>query len=128
MTYSDTLWICFDRDDWFGTQNYTCSGCLNHFCYDENCSASFVNWCKICEKGYCPTCVTSNVILAFKGSAMIVKLWCHVNPRAIVRGNSVVNAPRGSYVRIVPSVVCVSLQQEHVKLMVAERLYAVNVR
>ena len=44
---SDTLWICFDRDDWFGTQNYTCSGCLNHFCYDENCSASFVNWRKV---------------------------------------------------------------------------------
>lgn len=54
-------WICHDTETrWYGTQNYTCSGCLNHFCYDDDCinehrECSF-NWCVKCEKGYCQNC------------------------------------------------------------------------
>jgi len=51
-------WVCLDGDDWHGTQEYTCSQCLKHFCYDEDCEdeSSLVNWCNKCEKGYCKNC------------------------------------------------------------------------
>lgn len=51
----------------------------------------------------------TNVIVVFKGSAMNVKQRSYVKER--VQGNSVVNALRESYVRIVPSVIRVLVQQ-----------------
>ena len=57
-------WICLlEGSDWHGTQNYTCSGCLNHFCGRLGCTVangnSTVNWCKECEKGYCKSCTAT---------------------------------------------------------------------
>ena len=56
-------WVCLDGDEWHGSQNFTCSGCLNHFCYGLFCAAangnSTVNWCKKCEKGYCKSCAAT---------------------------------------------------------------------
>jgi len=49
-------WMDLERDDFYGIQNYTCFGCLNHFCYD--CRSS--DWCYKCEKEYCKNCVTMN--------------------------------------------------------------------
>ena len=47
----------------FGTQRYTCSQCLNHFCYDWDCrdkEGKLCNhWCGKCEKQYCSSCVTA---------------------------------------------------------------------
>jgi len=40
---------------WYGSQNYTCSGCLNYFCFDSDC-LSEDNWCRKCEKEYCKSC------------------------------------------------------------------------
>jgi len=46
----DNDWVCLDGDEWHGSQNFTCSGCLNHFCYRLVCAAangnSSVDWCK----------------------------------------------------------------------------------
>jgi hypothetical protein len=54
-------WTCLDGDKWHGTQNYTCSGCLKHFCYDDDCiGEDFINWCQKCEKGYCNSCAAHN--------------------------------------------------------------------
>ena len=48
-------WVCLDGDEWHGTQNYTCSGCLKHFCYDDDCTGGDgeITWCNKCEKGLC---------------------------------------------------------------------------
>ena len=54
-------WISLQRDELHGTQSYTCSGCLKHFCYrldccrDEN-GKDNSNWCEKCEKEYCKSC------------------------------------------------------------------------
>lgn len=44
------------------TQNYTCSGCLKHFCDDDDCvdedGTSYAAWCKKCEKLYCKDCTS----------------------------------------------------------------------
>ena len=48
-----------------GAQNYTCSGCLKHFCFDEDCTDEdgnmFVEWCTKCENHYCKECVPSDM-------------------------------------------------------------------
>jgi hypothetical protein len=62
--------MCYSRvgNDWvyrgriykktFGTQNYTCSGCLKHFCRRGECGGGF--WlCDTCEKRYCEECAQS---------------------------------------------------------------------
>ena len=53
-------WIESEMNECYGTQNYTCSGCLNHFCDDEDCAdedgTSYAAWCKKCEKLYCKVC------------------------------------------------------------------------
>ena len=60
-----TEWVGIDRDDidWYGTQNYTCSACVKHFCYDEDCNDEngdkCITWCENCEKEYCKSCVAS---------------------------------------------------------------------
>ena len=57
------VWVHRERDEWYGSQNNTCSGCLNHFCYRLSCDAangnSSVDWCKKCEKGYCKSCTAT---------------------------------------------------------------------
>ena len=62
VIYCDN-WTCLDGDKWHGTQNYTCYGCLKHFCYDDDCEneqGEFINWCQKCEKGYCNSCAAHN--------------------------------------------------------------------
>jgi len=48
-----------------GAQNYTCSGCLSHFCFDDDCNDedgnAFLEWCTQCEKHYCKECVPSDM-------------------------------------------------------------------
>ena len=44
--------------EWYGTQNMTCSQCLNHICCREDCEDD--SWCKKCEKVYCKSCVAMN--------------------------------------------------------------------
>jgi len=60
----DIDWVYVEGGDWHGTQNYTCTQCLKHFCYGEDCTdgygSSFVNWCDKCNKGYCQSCVVAN--------------------------------------------------------------------
>ena len=45
-------------------QNYTCSQCLRHYCFDESCTDedgnTFIEWCDRCEKHYCKECMPSN--------------------------------------------------------------------
>jgi len=55
-------WVCLGGDEWHGTQNYTCSGCLKHFCYDDDCTGGDeeITWCQRCEKGYCKNCAAHN--------------------------------------------------------------------
>jgi len=57
-------WICrLDGDEWHGTQNFTCTKCVNHFCGRAGCiftnDNSTVNWCKECEKRYCENCTAT---------------------------------------------------------------------
>ena len=53
-------WVCNEEGNWYGLQNFTCSGCLNHFCTGENCcdenGDAYSNYCKKCEKEYCKSC------------------------------------------------------------------------
>ena len=53
-------WVCNEEGNWYGLQNFTCSGCLNHFCTGENCrdenGDTYSNYCKKCEKEYCKNC------------------------------------------------------------------------
>jgi len=53
-----------DSGEYKGAQNYTCSGCLAHFCFDDDCHDEdgivFVEWCIKCENHYCKDCVPSN--------------------------------------------------------------------
>ena len=43
----------------YGTQNYVCSQCLNHFCYHDECGdGGCLKWCMKCEKEYCLECVS----------------------------------------------------------------------
>jgi len=54
-------WVCSEEGDWYyGTQNFTCSGCLNFFCPRESCrdenGDAYSNWCKKCTKEYCKSC------------------------------------------------------------------------
>ena len=59
-------WLGLQRDeDWYGIQNYTCSSCLVHFCYDAEClndenGECIESWCKNCEKEYCQNCTIMN--------------------------------------------------------------------
>jgi len=47
-----------------GKQNYTCSKCLAHFCFGEDCTGEdgnkFLKWCFRCENHYCKECVPSD--------------------------------------------------------------------
>jgi len=55
-------WIESEMNECYGTQNYTCSGCLKHFCDDDDCvdedGTSYAAWCKKCEKLYCKDCTS----------------------------------------------------------------------
>jgi len=51
-------WMNLDRGEWYGTQNYTCTKCLKHFCWRHECGHD--TWCKKCEKDYCKNCVIMN--------------------------------------------------------------------
>ena len=64
---NDNEWISLDREDGegaydrYGMQYYTCSLCVNHFCYGEVCSYDddgrlSSGWCSKCEKHYCKSC------------------------------------------------------------------------
>jgi len=61
-----TRWVDFegDGDEWHGTQSYTCTKCLNHFCSNDDCKDEdgnlYLSWCKKCEKGYCRNCSDMN--------------------------------------------------------------------
>ena len=76
---SGTPWICFDRNDWYGTQDYTCTTCLNHICYDGDCldthgRSSKNNWCTKCEKGFVGDVLyRTDVIVVKNKHAIIVK-------------------------------------------------------
>ena len=58
---NDNEWVCNEEgDEFYGTQEYTCSQCLKHFCIHEECvdeNGICSNWCKKCEKEYCKSCV-----------------------------------------------------------------------
>ena len=56
---TDPEWIFRSRleEKAFGTQNYTCSGCLKHFCRRGECGGDV--WCDKCEKQYCEECSPS---------------------------------------------------------------------
>ena len=60
------MWVFLNRrmivcPSFKGTQNYTCSQCLVHFCFDDDCNDDegnqYINWCHGCEKHYCRECV-----------------------------------------------------------------------
>ena len=57
----DRQWID-QTDDCYGMYS-TCSGCLNHFCYDDDCrdenGDAHSRYCIICEKEYCQNCVAN---------------------------------------------------------------------
>ena len=45
-----------------GAQNYTCSGCLAYFCFNEcvdDSGEDYIFWCDKCENHYCKECMTS---------------------------------------------------------------------
>jgi len=56
------VWICREitEKDTYGTQNFTCSLCVNHFCDYDECrdenGDAYSNWCKKCTKEYCKSC------------------------------------------------------------------------
>ena len=62
----DNEWIYRDPEsmgesacDWYGTQNYACSQCVQHFCLHEDCAdenGDNSKWCRKCEKEYCKRC------------------------------------------------------------------------
>lgn len=53
----DYEWIGLASDKWYGIQNFTCSECLVHFCYREDCEdENRLDWCKKCEKESCKSC------------------------------------------------------------------------
>jgi len=50
-----------DAFDRYGTQIFTCSLCVNHFCHDDVCmhdngQQKHSGWCSKCEKYYCKSC------------------------------------------------------------------------
>ena len=54
-------WVVLEIAWLYGHQSYTCSGCLNHFCYHDDCvdedgDLFFHRWCDKCQKGYCNSC------------------------------------------------------------------------
>lgn len=56
-------WIAVTDDTherFYGTQNYTCSVCLNYFCDDEECSNGdeHLFYCSKCVRGYCNDCIS----------------------------------------------------------------------
>ena len=55
-------WVCKDKDETFGLQNFRCHKCTACFCYDcddfsEVYGGGPLNYCKICEREYCHNCV-----------------------------------------------------------------------
>jgi len=52
--------VDLDGGDPYGTQNYTCSMCLQHFCQSNDCvdvdGTFYTTWCQKCEKLYCKVC------------------------------------------------------------------------
>jgi len=48
-------------EEYEGAQNYTCSRCLAHFCFDDDCfdhdGIEYISWCHGCQKHYCKECV-----------------------------------------------------------------------
>ena len=59
-----TDWMNVSHRMYFGTQNYTCRQCLNHFCGDLSCrdeyGEDYLRWCNKCEKDYCLACVSGS--------------------------------------------------------------------
>jgi len=61
-------WVDLEEDECYGLQNFTCFGCLKHFCNRDDCRwldevglvGRFTCWCRKCEKEYCKNCVTMN--------------------------------------------------------------------
>ena len=58
-------WIIQGHEDenYEGNQNYTCSGCLSHFCFNDcvdDYGEEYIFWCEKCENHYCKECMTSN--------------------------------------------------------------------
>jgi len=58
-------WIVQGHEDenYEGNQNYTCSGCLSHFCFNDcvdDYGEEYIFWCEKCENHYCKDCSTSN--------------------------------------------------------------------
>ena len=49
-------------EDFYGTQNYTCYQCLNHYCHDEDCQDgngyNQLGCCSRCDKDYCKNCIS----------------------------------------------------------------------
>jgi len=68
LTTGSGMWVFCNRPNivpsCLGTQNYTCSGCLEHFCFDDDChdddGDEHMKWCHGCETYYCKECVPSN--------------------------------------------------------------------
>ena len=57
-------WIFRSNSSAFGTQNFTCSQCLNHFCSGNDCledGNAHSDWCCKCEKEYCRSCIAMNI-------------------------------------------------------------------
>ena len=58
-------WMYHDiGEEYERVQNYTCSKCLVHFCFDTHCTDEdgdvFIEWCQRCEKHFCLECVPSD--------------------------------------------------------------------
>ena len=57
-------WVDLDGGDPYGTQNYTCSGCRQHFCEGNDCvdedGIPHITYCKKCERLYCKVCTSKS--------------------------------------------------------------------
>jgi len=62
------MWVFCNRPhivpSFLGTQNYTCSSCAEHFCFDDDCNDDdgdeYIKWCHGCETHYCKECAHTN--------------------------------------------------------------------
>ena len=50
-------------EEYEGVQNYTCSQCITHFCFDEDCveDGNIIEWCHRCENHFCAECFPSDM-------------------------------------------------------------------
>ena len=64
-------WVVDCRDDpHYGLQNYTCYGCTEHFCTENDCLVR----CGECDKSYCTDCVEIVECASCKGK-MCAQCW-----------------------------------------------------